>query len=94
MLSGNNSIPSKLFNYLAVGAPILGLAPEKSDLAGLIHAYDVGRNFSNPTVDELLDFFETMSEEHNQSYYRKQSVRAAKDFTKDNAKKIIDNLKL
>lgn len=91
-LKEGNSIPSKFFNYLAVGAPILGLAPESSDLANLIAKYDVGRNFSNPQVEELIDFIELMTEDSHRMYYSDQSLKAAKDFTKENAQLLIRNL--
>ncbi len=92
LLSGNNSIPSKFFNYLAVGSPILGISPEKSDLADLISTYDVGQNFYKPTVEKLINFIEFMGNENNQKHFRDQSIRAAKNFTKQNAHLIIEHL--
>lgn len=91
-LNESNSIPSKFFNYLAVGAPILSMAPETSDLASLIQRYDVGRNFPNPTVDELIDFIESMADENNRRHYSNQSLKAVKDFTKENAQLFINNM--
>lgn len=91
-LKEGNSIPSKFFNYLAVGAPILSLAPESSDLANLIAKYDVGRNFSNPQVDDLINFIEFLTADNHRMYYSNQSLKAAKDFTKENAQLIIKNL--
>jgi glycosyltransferase involved in cell wall biosynthesis len=92
-LKEGNSIPSKFFNYLAVGAPILSLAPESSDLANLIIKYDVGRNFPNPHADDLIDFIESMLEDNHRMYYSGQSLKAARDFTKENAQLFIKNLK-
>lgn len=88
----SNSIPSKFFNYLAVGAPILGMAPESSDLATLITKYEVGRNFSKPQFDEMIDFIEFVAEEDTRSKYSLQSLKAAKDFTKENARMFLEIL--
>ena len=91
-LKEGNSIPSKFFNYLAVGAPVLSLAPESSDLANLIAKYDVGRNFSNPLVDDLIDFIEFITVDSHRMYYSDQSLKAAKDFSKENAQLFIRHL--
>jgi glycosyltransferase involved in cell wall biosynthesis len=91
-LKEGNSIPSKFFNYLAVGAPILSLAPESSDLANLITTYDVGRNFFNPQVDDLIGFIEFLTADNHRMYYSGQSLKAAKDFTTENAQLIIKNM--
>ena len=93
-LKEGNSIPSKFFNYLAVGAPILSMAPESSDLANLITTYDVGRNFFNPQVDDLIDFIEFLTADNHRMYYSGQSLKAAKDFTTENAQLFVRNLNI
>jgi len=37
------SVPSKLYNFMAVGRPILGLASSSSEVAGLISSTGCGR---------------------------------------------------
>ena len=39
---GEHVIPSKTFEYLAIGKPILALIPERGDLAGIIHRAGAG----------------------------------------------------
>ncbi|WP_375585623.1 glycosyltransferase family 4 protein [Cyclobacterium xiamenense] len=50
------SVPSKTFNYMAVGAPILAIGSQDSELASMITNYQVG--FNSPGVDagEIQEF--------------------------------------
>ena len=40
------SVPSKTYNLLAVGTPLLCIASDESELAHLVAAYDCGRCFT------------------------------------------------
>jgi glycosyltransferase involved in cell wall biosynthesis len=88
----SNSIPSKFFNYLAVGAPILSIAPESSELVNLIDKYRVGKNFGNPHVNDIIDFIELLSDEKTHRGYSARSLKAANDFTNINAEIFIEKL--
>lgn len=91
--SGNNAIPSKFFNYLAVGSPILSIAPAHSDLAKLIDKNGVGQNFHNDNVDEIVAFIERfIGDENKRATYKTNSLKVAKMFNKEKAKIIVDKI--
>lgn len=50
------AIPSKLFNYMSVGVPILSLAPDDSDLASLVNRTDIGRSFTSDATTSILQY--------------------------------------
>ncbi|RPA66597.1 glycosyltransferase WbuB [Cyclobacteriaceae bacterium YHN15] len=58
--SAELSIPSKTFNLMSVGVPVLGIAPSDSALAELIKSEKIGQNFDKNKVDEILDFIISM----------------------------------
>ena len=54
--SSKGAIPSKLFNYMSVGAPILGLADLDSDLAKLIKSLSIGKCFTHDSSNEIAEY--------------------------------------
>ena len=50
------AMPSKLYGYLAVGAPVLSLADADSELAIMVKKYNFGQNFEPERVDEIVKF--------------------------------------
>lgn len=87
----NRSIPSKIFNNMAVGNPILAISSKKSDLATLVENYDVGRVFESGEIQEITDFIDMLSaDKEMQLFYREQSRATAKKFTSSNTNIIVD----
>lgn len=54
--SGMLSVPSKTYNLLACGVPLLSISPELSELATLITNFQNGRNFSTNEVNDIAKF--------------------------------------
>lgn len=50
------SIPSKTFNLMSVGVPILGISPQSSALADLINMELIGKNFEASQLHEIIEF--------------------------------------
>jgi len=48
------SIPSKTFNLMSVGVPILGISPSSSALAELIKSEKIGLNFESTQVEKVM----------------------------------------
>lgn len=89
----NNAIPSKFFNYLAAGSPILSIAPVHSDLAKLIAENGVGQNFHRDDIDKIVFFIESFaSNEGEKSMFKINSLKTAKKFNKENAKIVVDKI--
>ena len=80
--SANNAIPSKMFNYLSVGSPVLGISPHESDLAELIRNENIGKNFetneSNKIADFIIDMWNDAAMSNN---YSRQALKVSKKYT-------------
>lgn len=59
------SVPSKTFNYMAVGAPLLCIGSYGSELEDLIIRFENGKFFSSKEVNEITSFVVTMSQDFN-----------------------------
>jgi len=84
------SVPSKLYDMMAVGVPVLSLSENDSELSRLIDKYKFGRHFSSNQVDEMLIFIYEIH--NNSSLYlslKQNSLAASREFTPVNAKKFV-----
>jgi len=82
------SIPSKTYNLMAVGVPLLCIASKDSELGDYIDEFENGAIFSADKVDEISSFIQTLS--NNKGLLNKfkcNSLKASRNFTRDNAKK-------
>jgi glycosyltransferase involved in cell wall biosynthesis len=68
-------VPSKAYNILAAGKPILFVGNEKSEIAQMIQKYDIGFVFSFKQADSLKDFLTKLSLEDVQEI-REMGIRA------------------
>lgn len=87
------SVPSKLYDIMAVGAPLLAIAEEKSEMARLIDKYEFGRHYSADKIEEMVEYIEELAQ--NSALlprYKSNSLLAAKNFTPANAYKFTANL--
>lgn len=81
------SVPSKTYNLLAVGAPLLCIVPSESELSSLVTKYENGACFQPDQVKEMTLFIEELS--HNISKrdeMARHSLRASKNYSFANAK--------
>ena len=80
------SVPSKTYNLLAVGAPLLCVAPKKSELGSLVSTYHNGKCFDKNDITGMVDFVMQL---YKDSAYRGRlslnSLNASKNFTYKNA---------
>ncbi|MDD2983061.1 MAG: glycosyltransferase family 4 protein [Crocinitomicaceae bacterium] len=87
------SIPSKIFNNMSVGNPILGIASKESDLADIIEKLNIGQIFEANEIKEIINFIDALSttkEMHRQ--YRFNSSAASEKFTSLNTNIILDRI--
>lgn len=90
--SSGKAIPSKLFNYMSVGAPVLCLAEPESDLSIIIRNAKNGQCF-NPEDKEIIARYilwlssnpEVLKEMHE------NSLTASRYYTKVNARRFIQS---
>jgi glycosyltransferase involved in cell wall biosynthesis len=84
------SVPSKTFNLLAVGAPLLCIVPPKSEIAQMVDKYHNGEHYGANDVDAIVTCISNLSSDYRlQQYYSQNSLNAAKDFTFENAKMYV-----
>lgn len=90
--TGMLSVPSKTYNLMAAGVPLLSIAPEKSELAILIEKYKNGRNFPVAQAGDIAEFIVYCSKNREQLNEMSDcSLRASMDFHYSNAKSYLKN---
>lgn len=55
------AIPSKVFNYMSVGSPVLGITGAGSDLEKLIQSYELGKSFTSTESDQIINFIKKLA---------------------------------
>jgi glycosyltransferase involved in cell wall biosynthesis len=87
------SLPSKTFNYISVGVPLLCIAEKTSELAKLVQNYEVGGTFRPDEIDEIIEFILAYADNKEQyNTVRDNVYKASRDFSKENAKKFVHYL--
>ncbi|MDD3743038.1 MAG: glycosyltransferase family 4 protein [Lentimicrobiaceae bacterium] len=88
--ASQSSIPSKFYNYLSVGAPILSVSGKHSDLEKVINTYQVGKNFQAGEIDQMYGFINSLYSHPEQiESYRFNSLKASTYFTPLNARQFL-----
>ncbi len=85
------AVPSKTYNILAGGKPLLCLGDKDSELAELIEKYDVGATFNADEIERIATFIKTLSV-GDVAWYHQLCTNAkmtAVNFTSHNAEKIV-----
>lgn len=83
------SIPSKTYNYLSAGSPLLCIADSESELYKLVEEYEVGKCFDPEKLYDMTRYI--LSLKNNRTLhlkYRRRAIDASKNFGEENAIKI------
>ena len=84
------SIPSKTFNLLSVGKPILAICSKRSALANLLERSNCGRAFEANEVNEIKNFiYQLQNEPDTYKAYSENAKKASNNFTKENAMQFL-----
>jgi glycosyltransferase involved in cell wall biosynthesis len=84
------SVPSKTFNYLSVGAPLLCIASPDSELALLVKEYQIGECFSLNETDRMIVFINNLKNNQQQlAAFRERSLATSNLFSTANATEFI-----
>ena len=82
-------IPSKLFNYFSVGAPILSISGEGSELTKLVREYNVGKSFTSHQIGEMAEYINEIIDNNALcDLYHKNSLKASTNHTVKNVELI------
>ena len=85
-----SSIPSKVYNLLAIGSPIISISPDNTEINKLITKYGIGKNFSKDDFTGMADFIREMKGSPEiLKRYQKNSLDASANFTMVNANKFV-----
>ena len=90
---GGASLPSKIFNSLHLGIPIISISNKKSSLALLIEKYRCGINIEpNPDFNiKIKRFFYNISKDNKKLLDLKiNALEASQNFTSKNADLLVD----
>jgi len=69
-----NILPGRIFDYLVSGRPVLGVVPEKSDMASLLDEYRYGTSITDHKTDKIVDYLITAYEK------KMNNLRPARSF--------------
>ncbi|MCK5840201.1 MAG: glycosyltransferase family 4 protein [Bacteroidales bacterium] len=84
------SVPSKTYNLMSIGAPLLCIADPDSELASLVNRYKIGQCFNSKKLDTMKKFvLELADNSAKLEKYRSNALKASKDFGLENAKHFI-----
>lgn len=84
------SVPSKTYNLLAVGVPLLCIAPETSEISKMVAQYNNGKCFQPSEIDEMVTFIQELSRNSETLIQlSRNSLEASKDFTIDNVRQYL-----
>jgi glycosyltransferase involved in cell wall biosynthesis len=91
--SSQMSVPSKTFNLMAVGAPLMCIASPDSELGNLVKKYDVGAIYPPESAVEMAKFvIHLKAEEQVKNRYRTNAMVAAHNYTSENAKMFVETI--
>lgn len=80
------SVPSKTFNLLAVGVPLLCIAPKHSEIARIVAKYQNGLVCPAIKQQRIADFIKRLAIDKDlKKQMSLSSLQASKEFTKENA---------
>lgn len=85
------SVPSKTFNLLAVGAPLLAISNDDTEMYRLIKKYQNGRCIAKMNISEIVKYIlELKNDKDLKELYSTNSIKASQNFTYKNADLYLD----
>lgn len=85
--SSRLAMPSKLLSYISVGAPVLCLASEDTDLAKFVEDNKIGKAFASSQTREAREYIEWLASSPDKCReIRKNNLAVAEKFTVSNAR--------
>ena len=84
--------PSKTYNLISIGVPLLAITERPSELANLIQKHDIGASFRFSQIEEMAHFILMLKNKKGfQDLYIKNLKECAGFFTSANAKEYLIN---
>lgn len=84
------SVPSKTYNLMSVGATLLCIAGDDSELKHLVDYYKIGKCFRAEQPEEMKNFILHVKQHpEQQQTFSANAVKASKDFGPENIQKFL-----
>ncbi len=85
------SIPSKVYNIMAVGSTLLTISPEDSEINRLVKQYNIGANFTKDHIDQMADYIlQLKNSPVLLQQYKQNSLVASVNYTAKNSEKYVN----
>ena len=85
------SVPSKTFNMMSLGVPLMCIASPKSELGNIVRKYNVGDIFEPENVNSMIEFvLKLKTNDSVKKLFAENSLNASLDFSPENAKMFIE----
>lgn len=85
------SVPSKIYNIMAVGSALLCIAPVKSELNKMVQEYNNGETYMKSDIEGIKNYILKLYNDPSlTAKYKEQSKLASKNYTKKNAVTIFE----
>lgn len=86
------SVPSKVYNIMAAGLPIMGIVPLNSEIAQIVNKYNLGKVFNDEDINAMCDFILYLKQNPEEwNKYSQNSLQAAREFSSANASKYLEH---
>lgn len=80
------SIPSKIYNIMSAGLPVMAIASHDSGVADLVISHQIGKVFEKSNIAGMSKFIlELRSDREQRSFYSSSSLEASGIYTSQNA---------
>ena len=84
------SVPSKTFNLMSVGVPLLCIADVDSELYKLVNEFRIGKCFNASEKESMITFIRKVkADSAYRDHLKQNALQASKCFTSKNAKQFI-----
>ena len=85
------SVPSKTYNLIKIGRPIMCIAKSNSELSDIIKKYRIGEIFNQEELIEMKEFILKLKGDKNiWNFYHRNSLDSSRLFTHKNAYLFVD----
>jgi len=86
----NVCLPSKIYNLISLGVPVLGIAEKNAEIVKLIEKYDFGASFSKDNTKGIIDFVSMMKNNADvKMKYQNNAKVASRHFSPENAHEFV-----
>lgn len=85
------SVPSKIYNIMAAGTPVMAIASANSGLADIITRHRMGRVFDKENIIDICQFIKELKNDPKLwNYLSENSLNASRQYTIANATKYLN----